>query len=111
MELARGGSLKDYLSNAQLRGEHFPIETVIDWARQLLLVAYSQGSSRGRPGSARLAPAFEGARASRENLISSLKRTGTWDRNWASWIWNARRKLLVRALPSTGDWGPDSSAR
>lgn len=36
MELARGGSLKDYISEARQRGEHFPVETVLEWARQLL---------------------------------------------------------------------------
>lgn len=36
MELAPGGTLKDYLTEARQRGEHFPIETVVEWARQLL---------------------------------------------------------------------------
>lgn len=36
MELATGGTLKDYLVEARQRGEHFPIETVVEWARQLL---------------------------------------------------------------------------
>jgi len=36
MELAAGGSLKDYISAAQQKGEHFPLETITEWARQLL---------------------------------------------------------------------------
>jgi len=36
MELAEGGMLKDYISEARQRGEHFPLDTVMDWSRQLL---------------------------------------------------------------------------
>jgi hypothetical protein len=36
MELATGGTLKDYISAAEQKGEHFPIETIVDWARQIL---------------------------------------------------------------------------
>jgi serine/threonine protein kinase len=36
MELANDGTLKDYIAAAQQRGEHFPVETIVDWARQLL---------------------------------------------------------------------------
>jgi NIMA (never in mitosis gene a)-related kinase/serine/threonine-protein kinase len=36
MDLAGGGTLKDYLAAAQQKGEHFPIETLVDWAKQLL---------------------------------------------------------------------------
>ena len=36
MELATGGSLKDHIGEARQRGEHFPIETVTEWGRQLL---------------------------------------------------------------------------
>ncbi len=36
MELAEGGMLKDYISEARQRGEHFPLDTVLEWSRQLL---------------------------------------------------------------------------
>ena len=36
MELAHDGTLKDYIAAAQQRGEHFPVETIVEWARQLL---------------------------------------------------------------------------
>jgi hypothetical protein len=36
MELADGGTLKDYINEARQRGEHFPLETVLEWSRQLL---------------------------------------------------------------------------
>jgi hypothetical protein len=36
MELAKDGTLRDYLTPAQQRGEHFPLETIVDLARQLL---------------------------------------------------------------------------
>jgi tRNA A-37 threonylcarbamoyl transferase component Bud32 len=36
MELAEGGTLKDYLNEARQSGEHFPIGTLIEWARQML---------------------------------------------------------------------------
>jgi serine/threonine protein kinase len=36
MQLATGGTLKDYVGAAAQDGEHFPISTVLDWAAQLL---------------------------------------------------------------------------
>jgi serine/threonine protein kinase len=36
MELATGGTLKDYIAEARQRGEHFPIDTIVEWARQML---------------------------------------------------------------------------
>jgi hypothetical protein len=36
MELADGGSLKDYIASAQQAGDHFPVEMLLDWAGQLL---------------------------------------------------------------------------
>jgi serine/threonine-protein kinase len=36
MELAEGGTLKDYINEARQRGEHFPLDTVLGWSRQLL---------------------------------------------------------------------------
>lgn len=36
MELAAGGTLKDYLAEARERGEHFPLDTLIEWSRGLL---------------------------------------------------------------------------
>jgi hypothetical protein len=36
MELAEGGTLKDYINEARQSGEHFPIDTVVEWSRQLL---------------------------------------------------------------------------
>jgi Protein kinase domain len=37
MELASEGSLSDYIRAAQQKGEHFPLDTITEWARQLLL--------------------------------------------------------------------------
>jgi hypothetical protein len=36
MELATGGTLMDYIGAAQPKGEHFPVETIVEWGRQLL---------------------------------------------------------------------------
>ena len=36
MELADGGTLKDYINEARQTGESFPVETVLEWTRQLL---------------------------------------------------------------------------
>jgi serine/threonine-protein kinase len=36
MELASGGSLRDFIGAAQQKGEHFPLEMIAEWARQLL---------------------------------------------------------------------------
>jgi seryl-tRNA synthetase len=33
-----------------------------------------------------------GGWANRASSTSSLRRTGTWDRSWASWTWSARRR-------------------
>src|SRR5262245_43591579 len=36
MELADEGTLKDFISAAQQKGQHFPVATIVNWARQLL---------------------------------------------------------------------------
>src|SRR5438094_599253 len=36
MDLADGGTLKDYIAAAVQGGQHFPIPTLTEWARQLL---------------------------------------------------------------------------